>query len=107
MSQVTIADYPTSAWSITVVDGADRLRLKGGDHPGSMGGYAGAFTLYDNMGRVSQQYNPAETNGSWQPVGDDQYTPQTGEGGWHWTSQTYDWKGRPWVTTNQDGTTKT
>src|SRR5262249_31759782 len=62
MTQVTIADYPPSAWWIRVVEGADRLRLAGRDNPGSTGGYAGAFTLYDVMGRVSKQYNPAETN---------------------------------------------
>ncbi len=100
MSQVSIAEYPTSAWSIAVVDGAGRTRLVGGDNPGSNGGYAGAFTLYDVMGRANQQSHVEETNAWWAPVGDDL-------AGWIWTSQTYDWKGRPLVTTHTtDGTTK-
>ncbi len=99
MSQVSIAAYPTSAWSITVVDGADRTRLVGHDLPGSTGGYAGAFTLYDNMGRVSQQSNVEEANAYWSPAGDD-------SAGWNYTTQTYDWKGRPLTTTNPDNTTK-
>jgi len=60
--------------------------------------------VYDVMGRASQQSNPAETNASWQPVGDDD--PNSGGSGWIYTQQTYDWKGRPLVTTNQDGTQK-
>jgi YD repeat-containing protein len=51
------------------------------------------------MGRPSQTTNPEETNGSWAPVGDD-------AAGWVWTTQLYDWKGRPTITTNPDGTTK-
>src|SRR6266850_1049032 len=99
MSQVSLTAYPDSAWSITVVDGAGRTRLVGGDHPGSTNGYAAAFTLYDNMGRVSQQSNLEETNAYWSPAGDD-------SAGWVWTEQTYDWKGRPLTTTNPDSTTK-
>jgi YD repeat-containing protein len=100
MSQTSLTVAAESAWSITVVDGADRTRLVGGDHPGSTGGYAGAFTLYDNMGRVSQQYNPAETNAWWVPVGDD-------AAGWVFNNPTvYDWKGRPLKIYNQDGTYK-
>jgi YD repeat-containing protein len=99
MSQVSIADYPTAAWSITVVDGADQTRLVGHDLPNSAGGYAGAFTLYDVMGRANQQSNVEETNGYWAPSGDD-------AAGWIWTSQTYDWKSRPLRTTNTDGTYK-
>ncbi len=98
MSQVTINAETPAYWSITVVDGADRTRLTGGDHPGSTRGYRGQFTLYDVMGRASQQSNPAETNASWQPAGDDD--PNNGGSGWIYTQQTYDWKGRPLVTTN-------
>ncbi len=99
MSQETINAAPPSYWSITGVDGADRVRAVGGDHPGSSGGYFGAFTYYDVMGRVSQQSNPAEINSVWGTTGDD-------AAGWVWTQQTYDWQGRPLVTTNPDGTTK-
>jgi YD repeat-containing protein len=47
------------------------------------------------MGRLSQQTNPAEINGSWIPSGDDVL-------GWASTLQTYDWNGRPVRTTNPD-----
>jgi RHS repeat-associated protein len=43
--------------------------------------------------------NPAEMNGGWAPVGDD-------AAGWVSTYQGYDWKGRPTLTTNADGTTR-
>lgn len=99
MSQQTINAATPSYWSITVVDGANRVRAVGGDHPGSSGGYSAAFTYYDVMGRVSQQSNPAETTGGWAPTGDD-------NAGWFYTQQTYDWQGRPLITTNTDGTTK-
>jgi RHS repeat-associated protein len=58
---------------------------------------------FDNMGRVSEQTNPTEINGSWIPTGDDVYVSST-QGGWRSTLQAYDWKGRPTVTTNSDGT---
>jgi YD repeat-containing protein len=38
-------------------------------------------------------------NNSWVPSGDD-------SAGWTWTYQTYDWKGRPRVITNPDGSTR-
>jgi YD repeat-containing protein len=66
------------------------------------------------MGRVQKQSNPTETSISiagspinptqFIPLGDD--APANGGFGWKYTEQTYDWKGRPLVTTNQDGTTK-
>jgi YD repeat-containing protein len=101
MSQVSLTAYPDSAWSITVVDGADRTRLVGHDLPNSTGGYAGAFTYYDNMGRVSLQSNVEETNSSWSPAGDD-------SAGWVVPPYptVYDWKGRPTRTYNTDGTHK-
>src|SRR5260370_27495721 len=51
------------------------------------------------MGRAVKQSNPTEVNNSWTPVGDDAI-------GIFYTQQTYDWKGRPLVTTNTDGTQK-
>src|SRR5437764_14017052 len=51
------------------------------------------------MGRAVQQSNPTEINSSWSPSGDDAE-------GVHYMQQTYDWKGRPLVTTNTDGTQK-
>lgn len=86
-------------FSVTYFDGAGRLRSKGGDNPGSTGNYYGQFWIYDNMGRLSQFTNTAEMNNLWVPVGDD-------ASGWTWTYQTYDWKGRPLLTTNPDGSTR-
>jgi YD repeat-containing protein len=65
-----------------------------------VGGYAGVVTDYDVMGRPSRRSNPTESNAFWVPAGDDAAT------GWVWTNQSYDWKGRPLVTTNADGTTR-
>jgi YD repeat-containing protein len=52
------------------------------------------------MGRLWKQSNPTEINNSWIVSGDD-------AAGIYYTQQTYDWKGRPLVTTNTDSTTKT
>lgn len=92
----TVAD---EAYRVQVFDGVGRIRAVGGNNPGSVGGYSGKFTIYDVMGRLAHWTNPAEINGDWAPVGDD-------NSGWILSFQTYDWKGRPLVTTNQDGTTK-
>jgi YD repeat-containing protein len=70
------------------------------NHPGSSGGYSLVSIIYDQMGRVWQQSNPTEINTAWLVSGDD-------AAGIYYTQQTYDWKGRPLVTTNQDGTTRT
>jgi hypothetical protein len=56
-------------------------------------------TIYNQMGRVWKVSNPTEVNSSWVPSGDD-------AAGIYYTQQTYDWKGRPLITTNPDGTTK-
>jgi hypothetical protein len=96
--ETVVAGSP-EAYTTVVYDGAGRVRATGGDHPGSTGLFRGQFTLYDSMGRTSQQSNPAEMTSAWVPAGDD-------VSGWVWTQQTYDWKGRPLLTTNADGTTK-
>ena len=79
----------------TLLDGAGRTRGSWREHPGSAGGFSGQYIKYDVMGRVVQQSNPTEMNGSWQPAGDD--------AAWVYTQQAYDWKGRPTVTTLADG----
>jgi RHS repeat-associated protein len=103
----TVQDGAGEAFSIQVFDGAGRVRAAAHDHPTGTSGstpYSGAFTVYDNMGRVARQSNAAETNSSveisaqWVATGDD------GTTGWLYTTQSYDWKGRPTVTTNTDGT---
>ncbi|HKR59091.1 MAG TPA: hypothetical protein VJS64_05105, partial [Pyrinomonadaceae bacterium] len=55
--------------------------------------------LYDKMGRLWWQSNPAEMTGSWVPTAED-------AAGWVWTIQEYDWKGRPTVTTLPGGATR-
>lgn len=85
-------------YSITVFDGHDRVRATVSDHPGSSGQYRGVYNGYDTMGRLIQVSNPTEINSVWNPVGDD-------VAGWAWSFQSYDWQGRPLISTNQDGTT--
>src|SRR6266850_5694489 len=69
------------------------------NHPGSAGGYSMVNLIYDQMGRVVKRSNPTEINSAWVPSGDD-------ASGMLYTQQTYDWKGRPLLTTNPDGTTR-
>jgi YD repeat-containing protein len=95
----TINDLSNEPYSATILDGAGRVRATASDFPNSTGHYSGHFTLYDVMGRAVQQSNPTEMTHNWVAAGDDAV-------GWYSSSQTYDWKGRPLVTTNQDGTTK-
>jgi YD repeat-containing protein len=85
------------AYSWRVFDGAGRVIGTAQDHPGSTGGYSGVDIIYDVMGRVSQQSNPAEMTGSWFATGDD-------VSGWRYTTQTYDWQGRPRRTTHPNNT---
>ncbi len=86
-------------YAIQVFDGAGRVIGAANYHPGSAGGFSMVNTIYDLMGRAVKQSNPGEINGSWVPSGDD-------AAGLLYTQQTYDWKGRPLVTTNTDGTQK-
>jgi len=92
--------HAADSYSVQVFDGAGRVFAAATNHPGSAGGYSAVYTIYDVMGRVFEQSNPTEMNGSWVPSGDD-------AAGWTFTQQTYDWKGRPLLTTHViDGTTK-
>jgi YD repeat-containing protein len=110
----TVAD---EAHSVQVFDGHGRAIATAKNHSreGSPGAFSGGLVLYDITGRVVKQSNPTETSVSipvppapinpfeWAPAGDD--APASGGSGWLYTQQTYDWKGRPLVTTNTDGTT--
>jgi YD repeat-containing protein len=98
-SYATVNSVADELYSIDVVDGMGRVIGVAGNHPGSYGGYRLVVTVYDQMGRAWKQSNPTEINNSWVPIGDD-------SAGIYYTQQTYDWKGRPLVTTNPDGTTK-
>ena len=95
----TIQDGLGEARSVTITDGVGRTIASAKQHPGSTGGYSGQRMIYDVVGRVIKTSNPTETDASgtpfqWNTAGDDAST------GWIYTEQTYDWKGRPLVTTN-------
>ena len=96
----TIQDGLGEAAVTEAFDGIGRVCSVGADLPNSSGGYVGKFMIYDNMGRLIKESHPTEINANWVPVGDD------AAAGWLVTEQTYDWKGRPRITTNSDGTTR-
>jgi YD repeat-containing protein len=98
-SYATVNNVADEAYSIEVVDGVGRVIGAASNHPGSSGGYRLINTIYDQMGRVWKRSNPTEVNNSWVPSGDD-------VAGIYYTQQTYDWNGRPLITTNSDGTTR-
>jgi RHS repeat-associated protein len=94
----TVVNGLGEAYSAQLFDGAGRVRATAADHPGSTGQYIGQYFTYNNMGRLVAQSNPTEMNSAWTVTGDDST--------WYDTLQTYDWKGRPLVTTLPDGSTR-
>src|SRR6185436_14649410 len=112
LTRTTVNSLTDKSYSLQVFDGAGRVIGIASNHPGSTNGYRAQLTVYDNMGRAITNYNPVETAQpsvpsssflnpyGWTPAGDDSSVA------WPYTQQTYDWKGRSLVTTNQDGTTK-
>src|SRR5207245_6213440 len=108
---VTTLAVADEAHAVSVSDGAGRTIATANNHPGSIGGFSGRLMMYDIVGRPIKQSNPTETSVSisgvsinpyaWAFAGDDD--PASGGLGWLYTQQTYDWKGRPLVTTNTDG----
>jgi YD repeat-containing protein len=105
-SQTLVQQYQTintantagEVYSTKVLDGAGRTTGTSTEHPGSAGLYSGQLFVYDKMGFLLKQSNPTEMTTLWSPTGDDVTA------GWKYTQQTYDWKGRPLLTTNTDGT---
>jgi RHS repeat-associated protein len=95
----TIETGQGEAFEGTAFDGMARYRATQTDMPGSAGGYSATIQSYDVMGRLKDRSNPTEMTASWIASGDDAST------GFLWTTFTYDWNGRPLVTTNPDGTT--
>jgi len=92
--------WESDLYTVKVFDGLGRVLEAANYHPGSTGGYSAVSSVYDAMGHLVKQSNPTETNGNWQPTGDD-------SAGWVYTQQTYDWKGRPVETRHLiDGTVK-
>jgi YD repeat-containing protein len=100
-SYTTIKDLSTYTVASTITDGAGRTIATATEHPGSGGTYKAQTERYDILGRPVETSNATEINGVFLPDGDD-YTA-----GWQYTEQTYDWKGRPLVTTHPDSTTST
>ncbi len=100
VSNTKADDVGNELYATTTYDGHGRRRANVTAHPNSTLGHRSQYNVYDTMGRVVQSSNPTEVNSSWQYAGGDD------NGGYIWSQQTYDWKGRPKVTTNQDGTTK-
>lgn len=98
-SYASVNNVADESYAIQTFDGLGRVIGEASNHPGSSGGYKALNTIYDQMGRVFKASNPAEITGSWVPTGDD-------AAGWLYMQQTYDWQGRPLVTTNTDGTTR-
>ncbi len=104
-SQLRLDTYATienslgEAHSFRITDGAGRVIASVLQHPGSDGGYSAQRMVYDVMGRVFKTSNPTETDVGgatpfdWNTDGDDALA------GWIFSEQTYDWKGRPLVTT--------
>jgi YD repeat-containing protein len=98
-SYASVNNLADELYSVAVRDGLGRVVGSAGNHAGSLGGYSMVNTIYDQMGRAVKVSNPTEIYESWAPGGDD-------GAGIYYTQQTYDWNGRPLVTTNPDGTTK-
>src|SRR4026209_521115 len=99
-SYATVNNVADELYTIEVVDGLGRTLGAASNHPGSTGGYRLVNTIYNLLGQAVKQSNPTEVDSAWTPSGDD-------AAGLYYTQQTYDWKGRPLVTTNPDGTTRT
>jgi YD repeat-containing protein len=99
-SLASVNNVADEAYSVQTFDGLGRTVGSASNFPGSSGTYKATLTIYDQMGRAIKTSNPTEINESWTPYGDD-------AAGWLYTQQTYDWKGRPLITTNPDNTTKT
>ncbi len=95
----TVNNVADEAYAVQVVDGVGRVIGSAANHPGSNGGYSAQMTIYDSMGRAIKTSNPAEITEAWIPTGDD-------VAGWLYTQQSYDWQGRPLITTNPDATTR-
>jgi YD repeat-containing protein len=98
-SYATVNSIADELYSIQVTDGMGRVIGTVNNHPGSTGGFRLVNTIYNLMGREWLISNPTEVNSSWGLAGAD-------VGGIYYTQQTYDWQGRPLVTTHPDLTTK-
>ncbi|MCA1613999.1 MAG: hypothetical protein LC800_07585, partial [Acidobacteria bacterium] len=90
---------PVEAFSSQVFDGAGRVRAASRNMAGS-NRHSGQKFVYDVLGRLVNQSNPTEMTGAWVAAGDDASLGAN----WVFSEQRYDWKGRPSLTVNADGT---
>lgn len=97
-SWTTVNNLAEETSVVHLLDGVGRQRIAISEHPGSLGGLKLQYQVFDKMGRVTETSNPTEVDGNWVPAGDDS--------GYIYSSQAYDWKGRPTLMTNQDLTTR-
>lgn len=88
------SEFYTFTWN----DGAGRVHGAGAELPNSVGGYFVSKVVFDAMGQAVQATNPTEITGATIPAGDD-------AAGFIWATQTYDWNGRPLLTTLPYGNT--
>lgn len=95
-SFTTIKDATTESYSIQIMDGTGKVYASASDFPGSSGHYRAQHAVFDQMGRVVKSSNPTEVDSAWNPAGDD-------SAGWLYSTQDYDWKGRPTYSTGADG----
>ena len=86
--------------SFQIFDGAGRVRASSSDFEPGRQIYSAQKMVYDKLGRLVNQSNPTAITGSWVPADED------ATAGWVYSAQVYDWKGRPTLTVNADGTTK-
>ncbi|HKU77569.1 MAG TPA: PKD domain-containing protein [Pyrinomonadaceae bacterium] len=105
----TIQDDLGEAHSFTITDGAGRViatALDNPDNPGKTGAFRAQRFVFNVMGRLVKSSNPAETDASGNDPAQWTTTDHDEVSNWIYTQQSYDWKGRPTITTNVDGTTK-
>jgi YD repeat-containing protein len=102
IEEATQATAEKVAYAVQVLDGAGQVRAAASLLPGSAGGYRGQHIVSNKLGQVVKQSNPVEITNTWTATGDD--APPNGTG-WVYNLQSYDWKGRPLISTNVDGTT--
>jgi hypothetical protein len=100
--------------SLSIFDGIGRPIASAQTDPNTASaGFNGSLALMDTMGRMAKQSAVAETSVSisgapinpysWSAQGID--ATENNGFGWLYVSRTFDWKGRPLLTTNTDGTT--
>ncbi|NOT61211.1 MAG: hypothetical protein HOP19_13410, partial [Acidobacteria bacterium] len=109
----TVNDVMVGTWTHHYLDGASRERMTISDFPNNpgyptpsnpnppsaMGHMKSAYVVYDVMGRIKTRSRPTQIDISYNPAGMDTLYVTS--------SQTYDWKGRPLITTHADNSTVT